>query len=56
MPDEPQIWPVETEALLSDLRRQIEAARSRLCEHREQMQAAGLARPDPDPSDADASA
>jgi hypothetical protein len=44
VPDEPQRWPVETdpETLLGDLRRQIEVARSRLSEHREQMQAAGL--------------
>jgi hypothetical protein len=47
VPDEPQTWSIETdpETLLGDLRRQIEAARSRLSEHREQMQAAGIAGP-----------
>jgi hypothetical protein len=55
VPDEPQTWPVEAdpETLLGDLRRQIEAARSRLSEHREQMKAAGLIGPRPNADDAE---
>lgn len=43
-PDEPKSWADEAEAdaLLDELRRQIEAVRARLEEHRLQMRAAGL--------------
>lgn len=42
--EEAQSWPhdPEAETLLGDLRRQIEAAKARLSEHRDQMRAAGL--------------
>jgi hypothetical protein len=46
--DEPRSWPAEpdarAEAVLDDLRRQIEAVKARLEEHRMQMHAAGLTR------------
>jgi hypothetical protein len=42
--DEPSTWPTDRDAdtLLDDLRRQIDAAKARLSEHRDQMRAAGL--------------
>ena len=47
-PDEPRSWPAEpepgAEVVLDDLRRQIEAVKARLEEHRMQMYAAGLTR------------
>jgi hypothetical protein len=55
LPDEPQSWSSEPEgdALLGDLRHQLEAVKARLTEHRLQMQAAGLGPPaeadDPQP-------
>jgi len=44
VPDELQSWPAEPEgdALLGDLRKQLDAVKARLSEHRLQMQAAGL--------------
>ena len=43
-PDEPKSWPAEADAetVLGDLRRQIDAVKARLEEHRLQMHAAGL--------------
>jgi hypothetical protein len=42
--EEPPTWPDDRDpdALLDDLRRQIDAAKARLSEHRDQMRAAGL--------------
>jgi hypothetical protein len=44
LPEESPTWPTDRDAdtLLDDLRRQIDAARARLREHRDQMRAAGL--------------
>lgn len=43
VPDEPVSWPPDDpEAVARDLREQLEAAKARMQEHREQMQAAGL--------------
>jgi hypothetical protein len=57
IPEEPPSWPAapDPEAVLDDLRRQIEAAKARLSEHRDQMLAAGLAGTSDDASDAEAS-
>ena len=53
-PDEPASWATEPDAetVVRDMRDGLEAAKARLSEHRDQMQAAGLARRrDPEPLD-----
>jgi hypothetical protein len=46
--EEPRSWPDEAagERLADDLRRQIDATKARFSEHREQMEAVGLAKPE----------
>jgi hypothetical protein len=55
--DEPASWrpDQDPDALMGDLRRQIDAAKARMSEHREQLRAAGLAARRDDTSEGDAS-